>query len=474
MILYHIRSAFKFILKFRSHTAFSLVGLVIGLACVLIILAWTLQELRFDRFHHRSDFIYMVTTDIKDNTGNMNRFPETPPPLAAALEQQIPQIESGFHFLYLYGKRSIGTEEITFKEEGIAASPEFLEVFNFPLIFGRASELDDPNSIFLSQRLADKIFADVSPVGQELLYKDGRGLIVRGVFKNVPRNSSLQFDFLIPYEIEYGISEEWWQLSDATFIKMAPWADAEEVYNLMKAVWREKITDEQFNIGIIPITDLRYGADFEFFNVEHGHGSRKKLYMFMGVALLILILACLNYVNLILAYAIKREYETWIRKVHGASTGNITNYLMIESMMLSVVAWGLAILLSKLGLRMFENLMGVVIDPSYFYFCIAFGLIIAIIIVGLASGFYPALRAGSGILIHSSEASKPNLRSQKNLRNALVMSQFVLSITLTISSLIIIRQAHYMMEFDTGYTKQDIVEFYLPAGKDSVRYELSN
>jgi hypothetical protein len=232
----------------------------------------------------------MVTTDVKDNTGNMNRFPETPPPLAAALKEQIPQIESGFHFLYLYGKRSIGTEEITFKEEGIAASPEFLEVFNFPLISGRGSDLADPNSIFLSQRLTDKIFPEGSPVGKELLYKDDRVLIVKGVFKDVPRNSSLQFDFLIPYEIEYGISEEWWQLSDATFIRMSPSADMEEVYNLMKSVWREKLTDDQYNIGIISITDLRYGADFEFFNVEHGHGSRKKLYMFMGVALLILIL----------------------------------------------------------------------------------------------------------------------------------------------------------------------------------------
>ena len=140
MIRYNIKSAIKYILKFRSHTAFSLVGLVIGLACVFIISAWVIQELRFDGFHHQSNHIYMLTTDIKNNTGSETRFPETPPPLAAALEEQIPQIETGFHFLYLYGGRTIGTEEITFKEEGIAASPDFLEVFNFPLILeGRAS-----------------------------------------------------------------------------------------------------------------------------------------------------------------------------------------------------------------------------------------------------------------------------------------------------------------------------------------------
>ena len=142
---------------------------------------------------------------------------------------------------------------------------------------------------------------------------------MKGVFKDVPRNSSLQFDFLIPYEIEYGISEEWWQLSDATFIKMSPSADIGEGSQFDEGHMERKNHGRQYNIGIIPITDLRYGADFEFFNAEHGHGSRKKLYMFMGVALLILILACLNYLNLISAYAIKRENETWIRKVHGAS-----------------------------------------------------------------------------------------------------------------------------------------------------------
>jgi len=461
MILYHIKSATKFILKFRSHTAFSLIGLIIGLACVFIISSWAFQELLFDRFHHWSDHIFMVITDIRDNTGNVNRFPETPVPLADALEKQIPQIENGFHFLYLYGGRTIGSDTITFKEEGMAATPEFLEVFNFPLISGMISELNDPHSIFLSRRLADKIFPDGDALGQELLYKEDQVLVVKGIFKNVPRNSSLQFDFLIPYEIEYGISDEWWQLSDATFIKVAASADIEKVHRLMKEIWSEKITDDQYDIGMIPITDLRYGADFEFFNVEHGHGSRNKLFMFLGVALLILILACLNYMNLISAYAIKREKELWIRKVHGASAGNISSYFIVESVLLSVFAWGLATLLSLLGIRIFETQMGIIISPHYFKITAAFGLLVAITVVGLATGIYPAIRAGSEILVQQNESGKPDIRFQRSLRNAFVLTQFILSIGLSISSIIILRQAHFMREFDTGYAKQDIVEFNL-------------
>jgi putative ABC transport system permease protein len=444
------------------------------LACVFIISAWAIQELRFDRFHSQSDQIYMVTTDIKDNAGNVSRFPETPPPLAASLEAQIPQIETGFHFLYLYGGRTIEADARTFKEEGIAASPEFLEVFNFKLISGMAKELDEPNSIFLSQSLADKIFPDGNALGKEVLYKDNQVLVVKGVFKNVPHNSSLQFNFLIPYEIEYGISEEWWQLSDATFIKVSASADIEDIKVLMKEVWTTKITDDQYNIGVIPITDLRYEADFEFFNAEHGHGSRKKLFMFMGVAMLILILACLNYLNLISAYSVKREGEVWIRKVNGASAGNIANYFIIESVLMSIFAWGFATVISLLGLRIFQNLMGIVISPAYFKITIGFGLLIAIIIVGLASGFYPAIRAGSNVLVKAGESRKPNFLFQRDLRNAFVLSQFILSIALSISSIVIIRQANFMMEFDTGFEKQGIVEFNLSLKEDQLLDEVKN
>jgi len=474
MILHNLKSVLKQIFKFKSHTAFSLLGLVIGLACVFIISAWAIEELYFDRFHHQAEQIYMVTTDIKDNAGSVSRFPETPPPLAAVLKEQVPQIETGFHFLYLYGGRSIETDERSFVEEGIAASPEFLEVLNFRLLSGMAIELEEPNSIFLSQSLADKIFPDGDPLGKELLYKDSQVLLVKGVFKNVPHNSSLQFNFLIPYQIEYGISEEWWQLSDATFIKVSAIADLEKVQSLMNEVWREKITDDHYNIGIIPITDLRYEADFEFFNVEHGHGSRKKLFMFIGVAMLILILACLNYLNLISAYSIKREGEVWLRKVNGASAGNIAGYFITESVIVSIFAWGLATLISMLCLRIFQNLMGIVISPAYFKLTAGIGLLVSIIIVGLASGFYPAIRAGSNALVKSRVSGRPNFLFQRNLRNVFVLSQFVLSIALSISSIIIIRQADFMMDFETGYAKQDIVEFKLSLKDDQFSQDIKN
>ena len=128
MIRYNLKTALRNIFKFKSHTVISLLGLVIGLACVFVISAWTIQELMFDKFHEQSETIYMVKTDLRDKDGNFNSFPETPPPLANALEKQIPGIDAGFHFVYLYGGRSIKTDQFSFKETGIAADSKLLDV----------------------------------------------------------------------------------------------------------------------------------------------------------------------------------------------------------------------------------------------------------------------------------------------------------------------------------------------------------
>ena len=468
MVRYQFKTVIRSIRSLKSHFILTLSGLALGLACVFIISAWTIQELRYDRFHLQPMQIFMLTTDIKDNTGNVSAFPETPQPLAAVLASQIPQIERAFHFLYLYGGRNLGTEEHSFKEMGIAADPVFLEVLNFKLLSGSASELDNLNTILLSMDLAEKLFPGKDPINQELIYKEDQVLVVRGVFKNCPDNSSLQFDFLISYKAEFGGTLEWFQLSDATFIKLLPSADPGEVHSQMRKIWREHVPYEEYDIGMISITDLRYGADFEFFNAEHGHGDRNKLYMFIGVAGLILILACLNYLILASANAMKREKDIWIRKVHGASSIAIRNHFIFVSVLLSILAWGAAVLISVVGIRLFEDLIGIVISPAYFYSCIGTGLVISILIVGIATGFYPAVQAGSHTLVRSEQQGKTGIVFQRKLRQAFVGSQFILSIALTICALVVFRQADFMRNFDSGYATSDIVEYKFPGNSDTV------
>ena len=297
MLKYNIKTALRKLLRFKSHTLISLIGLIIGLACVFIITAWTIQELQYDRFHNQSESIYMVTTEIKDNKGDVNSFPETPPPLAGELKEKIPDIENSFHFIYLYGGRLIKSENKSFKETGIAADSKLLSVLSFQLKIGNPVSLDEPNTILLTENLAKRLFPNEKPIGKTVLYGKDKVLNVRGIIKNIPENSSLQFSYIISYQIEGNNPNEWWQLSDATFIKTRQNTDINETKYVAQDVWRKRIADEQYNLNFIPITNLRYGAKFNFFNAEHG--SSQKLFVFICVAGLILILSCLNYINLI-------------------------------------------------------------------------------------------------------------------------------------------------------------------------------
>ncbi len=425
-----------------------------------------MQELQYDRYHDEADQIYMVTTNIKDNNGDYNIYPETPPPLAHELESQIPQIEAGSHFVYLYGGRPITIGETTYKEVGIAADSKFIEVFNFHLKIGSADQLDEPDAIFLSESLAEKLFPREDPMEKNLLFLENNLLVVKGIFKDVPINSSIQFEYIIPYQIVSEGTNHWWALADATFIKASRLAEREELHQSMRNVWREAVKDDQFDIGLLPITSLRFEAKFEFFNAEHGNS--RKLYMFIGIAVLILTLACLNYMNLISAYALKREKEIWIRKVNGASSGNISGYLLTESIIMSLLAWLLAILLSLLGLQAFERLMDVNISPYYIYISMGFGLVVSILLVGMASGVYPAINVSRGVLVNPEGNGWKDQNVQRKLRNAFVLSQFTLSISLIICSLILARQVNFMKKFDVGYEKDEIIQIDLPSknGKD--------
>ena len=459
MIRYNLKAAIGNILKFKSHTVISLLGLVIGLACVFVISAWTIQELMYDKFHDQSEAIYMVMTDLQDKDGSFNSFPETPPPLADELEKQISGIEAGFHFVYLYGGRSIKTEQFSFKETGIAADSKLLEVLNFTLKIGNPMALEEPNSILLTESLAKKLFPSESSIGKILRYGVDQELIVKGILEDIPENSSLKFDYIISYQLESDNPDKWWQLSDATFIKLQEGADISDVKPLAEKIWKQNIKGDQYRINFFPIKDLRYKAKFPFFNVEHG--NIHKLYTFIFVAALILLLACLNYINLISAHASKRANDVAIRKINGASTRTLLGYFLTESMLMALISWCFAALVSRLVLQFFESVLDISIVIHYLNLSFVAGFFITLVVVGIISGLYPAMVSSSVLPFKIGLLSSSNFRFQTKLKGAFVVSQFILSITLTIICLIIIRQTNFMSDFEVGFEHEHIVKVFL-------------
>lgn len=459
MLFHNIRTALQNILRFKSHTIIGLTGLAISLACLFVITAWAIQELQYDRFHNAPGSVFMVTTEMSSKNGNNVIIAETPPALANELKRRIPSLEQSLDLIYLYGKRILQSGDNSYEETGVAADPRMLEVFNFPIIEGNSNLLDDPNSIFITEKLGKKLFADEAPIGKVIGYNNDRVLTVRGILKDIPENSSLKFDFIVAKQIESDSNSSWWPLSTNTFIKIAPKASLADISDLANTIWRENIEYEQFTINLVPITKLRYGSDFEVFNAKHG--NYLKLYSFIGIAILILILASLNYVNLVSAYLFKSRGDLGIRKINGATSKNIFSYILIESVIILLIASLMAVLLSAIFIRLFQYLADVNIVAKYLVISSISGSIAAIIIIGIISVLYPALVTS----LHSPFSKKHtnnSLSYKARLKNAFVISQFILSITLTTASLILIRQTNYLNKFDLGYNSQNIVQIFLP------------
>ncbi len=459
MLKYNIRTALRNLSRLKRHTVISLIGLAISLACLFVITAWTIQELKYDKFHNHSGSIYIVTTEMKSESGDNVTLVETPTALAPELKNKIPAIEQSFQFMYLYGKRVLKSGNNSYKESGVAADSKMLEVLNFPLLYGSINYLDEPNSIFITEKLAKKLFQAESSVGKIIEYPNNMLLTVKGVLKDIPENSSLKFDFIVSNKIEVGNNSTWWPLSTNTFIKTAPNTDIANIKQMANTIWRENIKYEQFSIDLLPITKYRYGANFEAFNAKHG--NYLKLFSFIGIAILILILASLNYINLVSASLIKRTGEVGIRKINGASSKNIFNYFLVESAINSIIASVLAILLSLLFIRLFNLILDVNVSSIYLVISCTLGTIGSFLMIGIISGLYPALLTSS-YSIFSKIQNTSYLNYKGRLRNAFVISQFILSITLTIVCLIIIQQTNYLSNFDTGYDSHNIVEIYMP------------
>lgn len=457
------RTALRNLVRFKSYTVISLVGLVIGLASVFVISAWTIQELQYDRSHDQAGTIYMVITDIKDNNGNVSTVPETPAPLADELKEKIPELENSCHFIYLYGGRILQIAENRFMETGIAADARLFDILSIPLVAGSANSLEETNTILLSEKLADKLFPAQEAIGQSLLFDKDKPLIVRGIIKDLPENSSLQFDYIIPYELPYGVSVEWWQLSDATYIKIRPEAEFNKIKSMAQEVWRERITDDQFNLDLFPITKLRYGARFEFFNAEHGNSQN--LFIFNCISILILILSCLNYINLVSAAFIKRKDGVIIKRVNGASTGSLIGDYLSESLLLSVLAWLLAVPFSILLYQLFQTILEVKIDIHNLILSLAAGFFLSLFLIGFLSGIFPGIMTASIQPSIRGHEKGYSFISQRRWRNVFIVSQFILSISLVIGSLVIVKQTRYLRSFEVGYERENIMQIVLPRKK---------
>lgn len=452
----YLKIALMNIKKHKGYSLINIAGLATGMACCILILIWIKEDLSYDRFHEHTRNLYRVVNDLDFGPTRFDTY-GTPYPLGPAMKKEIPEILDTARFLPAK-KILVSTAENRFYEEKFYfTDPAVFKMFTFPFIKGDAgSALSNPSSVVITEEIAFKYFGNRDPLGQTIQAKNQHDYTVTGVIKNIPENSHLQFDFLASVEraASLGYKTHWTAWFYDTYVLLKPGSSFKEV-NKKLAPWIKKHTDPCARYYLQPLAEVYlYGLN--------GSGAVNSLYLFSFLAVLILLVACINYMNLATARSAGRAKEIGLRKVVGAAKKNIVKQFLVESVLFASFALVLSLILVDIFLPVFNELsgknlhMGVVFSDA-----ILPGLIGIVLITGFLSGCYPALFLSSfkpGVIL------KGTLRAGSKsaaFRKVLIVFQFTLAIVLIIGTIVVYNQLDYISNRKMGFEKDHLIYIQL-------------
>ncbi|MFT3934360.1 MAG: ABC transporter permease [Chitinophagaceae bacterium] len=449
--------------NFRKQKLFSLInilGLTAGITCCLMIFLFILNEMSYDNFHKDIDNMYRVMR-VGNVNGQKQEIPWVSPMYGQALKNDYPDaVDETIRVmpdndLFVYNNVSYNEQKVYLTDDN------FFSFFNFPLLKGNpASVLKEPGSIVLTATTAKKYFGNDDPIGKVISMNQKYQFKVTGIAKDVPSNSHLDFDMVVPISNWKG--EQWfnqWPNNNLfVYLRLKPAVKAEQLSKnfpqFMDKYLGKYYAEAGFkmDLKINPFKDIYFEGESPFDHVKHG--SKKMVYIFTSIAILILVIACINFMNLATARATDRSKEVGLRKVMGAMRKQLIGQFILESILLSTLAAILSIGLLQLLMPAYSQLLGYSLpgywgNPWFYIFILAI-----ILIVGLLAGSYPALLLSSFSPI---ESLKGKLRLGKNgaiFRKVLVVFQFGISVLLIISITIVMGQMHYLKNTDLGFNKE--------------------
>jgi putative ABC transport system permease protein len=466
MLKSYLKTAFRNLTKHKGHAFINIGGLATGMACCLLVVLFIRNEWTYDRFHERADRLYRAW--VLEDYGEDQRFfnTVTPFPLGPALAQAYPEVEAYVRVVRTSNLVRHGATSIS--ETIHLVDPDFFEVFDFPLVAGEPSAVfKELNTVVLSERFAARYFADADPVGQTLAMEVGdrfEDFVVTGVAEDVPTNSSIQFDVLVPFEKGTGwqwgerAQEAWFNVTPETYIALR--ADAEvtaleaKFPDLVAGVLGDRVEPGQYTIGLQPMTGIHLDPDMPLGIATVSDPSYS--YILGAIALFVLLIACINFMTLSIGRSAGRALEVGVRKVMGADRGQLMRQFWGEALLMTGLALVIGLALARAFLPLFNDLAGqqlaLRLDASLF---VAVAALLAV--VGLASGGYPALVLSR---FRPVEVLKGSLRVSGDaslLRRTLVVVQFSLSIFLIASTLLMRDQLHYLQTRSLGFDKEQVV-----------------
>jgi putative ABC transport system permease protein len=449
--------------KNGGYSFINIAGLTTGLACSIFILLWVMDEVGYDKFNKDRDRIYKVMTHHKFPTGTFT-YDDTPGPLAPAM-MEFPEVEASARITFR-NRMMLRHEEKSTYQRCAFADPSIFEIFTLQMLTGAKPRqlLSDNNSIVISKTVADIYFGSEDPVGKIFRVNNNIDCTVTAVFADIPDNSSVQFDFVLPYSVyakDDQYNEEWGAWTGGqTFVKLHSQSYTSQVTKKIdEAFTRPKIWvrwDSNVQVFLLPLNELRLHGNYQD-GIQQG-GRIKYVTTFGIVAAFILLIACVNFINLSTARSLQRAREIGVRKIVGAAKRSLLTQFMGESILISFFAFSMALLVVHLFLPNLNALTEkeIRIDYSDPQFCGA--LILLTLVTGIVAGSYPALLLSSFKPVNVFAGNSPTLKGN-SLRKALVVFQFSLSVIMIISAIVIDDQIDYMRNKDLGFDRENI--FYI-------------
>lgn len=474
MIKNYFKIAFRNLIKQKGFTFLNLLGLAVGMAAFLFIILYVDSEFGYEKFNEKADRIYRVYLDGK--LGNQEiKDAASPDPLAGVLMDEFPEVELALRYRNK-GKTLVTYENDKFYEEEIVWTDScFFNIFSIPLIKGDKNNiLNIKHTVVLTQPMAEKIFGSDDPIGKIIKLDDGNNYEVIGICEKPPKNSHLSFNILISYISGEGIFENHWGSNNMpTYVLIKEGASEKDleshfpdmVIKYMGPIIQAALgmtMDEFYDQGsrwgffLEPLLGIHLESETQ--SDSDGMGSKTFVYIIGLIGLFILIIACINYINLSTAKSFLRSKEVGIRKVVGSSRFKLIQQFLTESIIMSFVSLFIAMLLIKLLLPSFNNFTGkdiqfaVLVEGRMLIYLIGI-----ILLTGILSGGYNAFYTSSIKITSVLKSSKDKAKKSSLFRNGLVVFQFTISIFLIISSSIVYSQVKHLQTRDLGFKKKGII-----------------
>ncbi len=471
MIKNYFKTALRNIARNKLFTFLNILGLSLGLATAILILFWVQDELSYDRYHKNAENIYRISGDYHLN-GVSVKVASSPPPMASTLIRDYPEVVNACRFRQI-GPRMFGIDDQRIRINDLTyADSTCFELFDIPLVLGDPkSALNEPNCVVLNETTAKVFFGHENPLDKTIRMED-MTLMVKGVYKDIPENSHFHFDLMISMPtLDRSFEQNWLTNNFHTYILLHPGADPLKLEKQMQEMIVKYVgpdlerfmgqkledfeKDDHASFGLQKLTDIHLHSDLM---AELSTNSDiNNVYIFSFIAIFILIIACINFMNMSTARSEGRGKEVGIRKVAGALRGQIVFQYLLESFVITLISYFIAMILVEIYLPTFNDLSGKNINIHYFEPQTLLILAFIILSTSFISGSYPSFYLSSFQPIATLKGTLRTGKSSGYLRNILVILQFFTTIILISCSIFVYNQLHYIQSKKLGFDREQLI-----------------